>query len=138
MRFFERGGRGLLPLLVMLVAVSGAACASGGGGAPRGSQSELTRAEMGEAMGSNLYDIVEQLRPRWLQVRAVRSLSGATGQIGVYIDRNYQGGPEVLRNLAPAGVERLYYLDSSQASNQLRSPGADAMAGAIVIEMAGR
>jgi hypothetical protein len=41
----------------------------------------------------------------------------------------------VLRSMPTAGVAQLRYLDGPAASAQLRTPGAAALAGAIIIEM---
>jgi hypothetical protein len=119
---------------LLLVLVAGG-CAAAGEGGTRGSSNVLTAEEMAGAPISNLYDAVEQLRPRWFQVRSAGSLQGTGPVVGVFMNRTYQGGTEVLRSLSTSGVAQLRYLDGPAASAQLRTPGAAALAGAIIIEM---
>jgi hypothetical protein len=125
----------LAAVLGMMTAMA-AGCASSGEAGERRNMNELLPDEIAAAPVSNLYEAVEQLRPRWLQVRNVQSLTGGAGQIAVFQNRTHLGGPEVLRSLGWNGVVRLRYLDGPQASAQLRTPGSDGFPGAIIIETA--
>lgn len=125
-----------LPLLLvgLALALAPLACAGGGAGGERVRQNILTPEEIQESTGANLYEVVEQLRPRWLQVRGPTSLQQQSAAIGVFVNRTYQGGTETLRGMPKSGVARMQYLDGPQANAQLRSPGAAALAGAILVE----
>ncbi|TVR59297.1 MAG: hypothetical protein EA422_15215 [Gemmatimonadales bacterium] len=97
----------------------------------------LTAEEILAASGGNLHDVVEELRPRWFQIRAVGSLQQQTPEIGVFVNRVYQGGPAVLRDMSKTAVTRMEYMDGPQASARLRTPGATALAGAILVQTGG-
>jgi hypothetical protein len=125
------GGVALL-LAIFLVGLAG--CAASGEPGARRNPNLLTADEMAESSAANLYEVVEQLRPRWFQVRSVTSLQGQNQQVGVFVNRVYQGGTETLRGMPKSGVAQLRYLDGPTASAQLRTPGATALAGAIVVE----
>jgi hypothetical protein len=117
--------------------VSAAGCASTSeGDATRRDSSVLTAEEMVGAPVSNLYEAVEQLRPRWLQIRMRRSLT-MESEVSVFMNRNYLGGPQELRALGLTGVVRLRYLDGSLASATLRVPDGKHIEGAIVVETGG-
>lgn len=121
--------------LVPAALVSAAGCAtSGGGTAEPSNRNILTREEMAEVSATNVYEAVERLRPRWLQIRASRSMIGST-EIVVFMNRSLLGGPDVLRQFLPANVARLRYMDGPTASTQLAGLGGRAVEGAIIIEV---
>jgi len=127
--------QGIVVLFLMAMALGMAGCAaSGGEGGTRRDPNLLTSDEMAQTSSANLYDVIEQLRPRWFQVRSVTSLQGQNQQIGVFVNRVYQGGLDTLRGMPKSGVAQVRYLDGPTASAQLRTPGATALAGAIVVE----
>jgi len=109
-------------------------CASGGGQATRSTSAELTRAEISAVSAATLYDAVVRLRPRWLETRGERSFAAVT-EIVVFEGNTLLGGPEALRDLTPAVVERLRYVDGPRASATLPGLGTRHVQGAIVIEM---
>lgn len=119
-------------LLFALFAVSG--CATGGSAGTRTNTSILTREEMLEVNVSNVYDAVERLRPRWLQIRTQLSLTSPT-EIVVFLDRNFLGGPEMLRQFAPADVTRLRYMDGTTAAATLPQMANRSLEAAIIIEV---
>lgn len=123
------------PLFLTVTAVALAACASGGGGSEgRTNSSVLTREEMLEVQVANLYDAVERLRPRWLQIRTQMSLTDRT-EIVVFMGRNYVGGPEVLRQFSPNDVAQLRYMDGTTASSTLAGMANRSVEAAIIIEV---
>jgi hypothetical protein len=124
---------GLMPMVALLLLTT--ACASGGTGTSSHNLSELTRAEIEEAPVSNLYEVVERLRPRWLQVRAPKTLNGGPTEVVVFMDRSYLGGTDVLRQFNKFSVEKLRYLDAASAYASLAGIGQRSIEGAIVIEM---
>jgi hypothetical protein len=109
------------------------------GGTSRSSSAPLTAEEIQSAPAGNLYEVIDQLRPRWLQMRAVMSFGTGSGtpQIGVFLNRSYLGTPEALRNLSKEGIREIRYLDGPAASAQLRAPGGVGLAGAILVETSG-
>ena len=119
---------GLLTVMVL------AGCASAGGEQGRRNTSVLTREEMAEVQVSNVYDAVERLRPRWLQIRTQLSLTSPT-EIVVFMDRNFLGGPEMLRQFSPNDVARLRYMDGTTASATLPGMANRSIEAAIIIEV---
>lgn len=124
-----------VPLLLAALLVGGFACASSGEGGGSGRDTTvLLPEEIREAPVTNLYDAVNQLRPRWLQVRTVTSMSGGTADIAVFQGNSYIGGSEALRQIGVEGVARLVYMDGPLANARLRVPDGRPMPGAIVVE----
>lgn len=123
--------------LLLFVGLVAAGCASSGesSGSDR---NMITSEEMAEISG-NLYEVVDRLRPLWLQTRGAVSTSGATAQVLVYMNRSYVGGVEELRSFNPANVVRLRYLTGSRAAATLTGyPSTISVAGAIILETSGR
>jgi hypothetical protein len=88
MRVIGRSSLGL----VLLVSMFAAACASSPNG-EQGSQGRrdlLTKEEIQSVEANNVYDLINRLRPRWLQVRSTRSFSMET-EIAVLQNDMYLG-----------------------------------------------
>jgi hypothetical protein len=119
-------------LLVLQVA-----CASSGTTRNRADQFALSRAEIETAQVSNLYEVVQRLRPRWLDLRGTRSLGLGTGVV-VYQNQTYLGGVDVLKQMGRESAERLRYMDGPKASASLPGLGSQHVQGAIIIEPRGR
>src|SRR5512134_2052444 len=84
----------------------------------------LTRDAMEAAEVTNLYDAVQRLRPRWLQVRGgSRSMRLLTTDILVFQEQTLLGDIEVLRQLAPGMILSIRYLDGAVASATLPGIG---------------
>ena len=95
----------------------------------------LTREEIMSVEGiTNLYDVVQRLRPRWLTVRASDRSFGMTTQIAVFQNQTYLGDVDTLRQLQPGMAYQLKWLDGTTASNSLPglSPGTH-ISGAIIL-----
>lgn len=121
--------------VAVLFVVALGACASSGSGS-RTSYSQITAEEIVEMQGQvgNLHELVNRLRPRWLQVRSTqRSLSGGDQEIVVYQDQSLLGGIEILQGLGLDFPLYLSYLDGAQATAQLSGLGSRRIEGAIVI-----
>jgi len=83
-----------------------------------------------------LYDVVQRLRPRWLEIRAGdRSFAIGTGRatIVVFQDQSYLGDVEYLKQIAPDLAYELKWLDGPTASSTLPGLGSQHVAGAIII-----
>jgi hypothetical protein len=117
-------------ITVLTTAFSG--CASSGQVRPIDS-TVLTQEEIATAPVSNLFEAVERLRPRWLQIRSVRSINTGV-QIAVFLNRSYLGEPEVLRTYDTKSVARLRYLDGATASATLSGFDSRHVESAIVLE----
>jgi len=117
----------------LLILLAGCASSSAGGG--RGyTANRITREEILEAKASNLWEVVNTLRPRWLQVIDNPSFSGGQGSILVYRDNVQLGGPEALRTLNPEIARELRWLDEREAAGVYSRAGVSGrILGAIVI-----
>jgi len=117
----------------LMASLLAAGCASTRGG-ERSRSDLLTREEiMGVQGATNLYDVVQRLRPRWLRPRAQeRSFSMETG-IVVYQDQAYLGNESALRQFGPSAAYQLRYLDGPTASATLTGLPAQFVAAAIII-----
>jgi hypothetical protein len=105
------------------------------------SPTTLSQEDMASVPGSNLLEVVERLRPRWLQARTPVSLntSSAPPQILVFMNSTYLGGPDELRQFQPRDVLEVRYMDGPTASAQLRGYNSSIhVAGAIVMVTAQR
>lgn len=112
----------------------------------------ITTAEIDAGTYRDAYDIVQRLRPNWftkakaattgsmggMQVSggsggmtAVQSGSSSGGLV-VYLDNHRLGGPEALRDLTPATIKSLQYMDAATATARLSGLGSTVVTGAIV------
>ncbi|MFW5950955.1 MAG: hypothetical protein ACOC3J_01650 [Gemmatimonadota bacterium] len=126
--------RALTVALVVLV-LGAAACASTGN-TPRRDYDVITAEELAALTTANtLWDVVNQLRPRWFSVRSGRSLGGSeTARVVVFQDESvFLGDPGVLRQFRPDAVDHLRYLDAATASASLPGLGGRHVAGAIIL-----
>ncbi len=124
----------LVTALLALVLLAAGACASTGSTGPRRDSNVLTPEEIAEAPVSNLYEAVERLRPRWLQIRSTRSLN-MQSEVSVFLGSSYLGGPDALRQIGLDGLVRIRYLDSATASALYKVPDGRAIEGAIIVEV---
>lgn len=118
-------------ILLCFVYVLGA-CASSGATSARSRSDILTREEIMSVEVGNLYEAVQRLRPRWLNVRS-SGVGASFTTIMVYQDQARLGDLEVLRQIPPQGVESLRFLDRSTAQMSLPGNWTQGMVGAIVI-----
>jgi len=93
----------------------------------------LTREEIMSTGATNLFDVVNRLRPRWLQIRTVSSFN-LSDEIVVFQNDMNLGGPEALRQLQPELAYEIRWMDGIRASSTL--PGLMSgrhIQGAIII-----
>ena len=132
-----RAFRGLLTLAILLVgaacggAASSAGIEAGAAGRPRSQSGPITLDEM-QKVGqySNLYDLVQNLRSRWVRSQGPDTFGGQQGQVQVRMDGNRLGGVDVLRRLSPSGVTSIDWVTPIDAAARF---GLDHSHGAIVI-----
>ena len=108
-------------ILTLLVPALSLGCASSGttsGADDRGRSDLLTREQILGAEATNLYDVVRRLRPRWLQVRSMRSLNMET-EIAVLQNDMYLGAAETLKQMSPELAWEIRYLEGSRAATAI-------------------
>lgn len=123
--------RGLITLAILLAA-TGCGMRSGGD-LPPGSRSDLIGFEELQQRGqySNLYDLIDILRPRWLRAQGgPDTFTTREGQVQVHVDGNWLGGVAALRGISVPGVTSIQWLAPLDASARY---GLDHSHGAIVV-----
>jgi hypothetical protein len=108
-------------------------CGATGEGA-RIDMNRLTAEEIASVDVSTLYEVVQRLRPRWLEVRAPRgAFDGPETLIVVFMDRTYLGGVDELRRLGRETATSLEYMTGSRAQAQLSGIGGRHIEGAVIV-----
>lgn len=114
--------RGLALLLAttttLLAGCSSATTASGASGTSgRTAQNQLSRSDLAGANADNLYDAVAKLRPAWLTSRGATSVTDATPtEVDVYMDGNFLGKSDYLRQVRTNDIVSVTYWDAGRAS----------------------
>jgi hypothetical protein len=91
----------------------------------------ITAEELAEANQTDLFSVVQALRPRWMQVRGRASMA-LSEVVRVYVDGVPAGSPAALRSVQTRSVRSVRYLNGSVASQRY---GTDHGAGAILVEL---
>jgi hypothetical protein len=116
-------------LVTLLLAVALVGCASAPSGEPRSDPNRITLEELRTAPRSNALDVVQTLRPRWLQIRGPTTF-GREPPIVVYVDGVRIGGPSQMSGIPVPTIQSMQFLDSREASSRF---GLDHGNGAILI-----
>jgi hypothetical protein len=117
----------------LLAAVAGCASPSAGDDAAgiRRSATLITREELLTSPVVNLFDAIQQLRPRFLMQRGESSINFEAGtRTVVYVDGSRAGYAEVLQSIHPGEVFEVRYLDGPQATARF---GLNHGGGAILV-----
>jgi hypothetical protein len=96
-------------------------------------RSVITPEEIVAAKATNLYDVVQRLRPGWLTGRGVQNFGGQTGGIVVYQDQVRMGGVSALREMGLEYVVSLRYVDAATAATLPGIRPREIPGGAIVV-----
>ena len=80
----------------------------------------ITAEEIRTVPASNLYELVEKLRPNMLRARGQSTLGGSTASDYpmVYVDGRQYGDIGSLRSLIPSQVSMVRYYDATMASGK--------------------
>lgn len=110
-----------------------AACAprQTAGRAPSGDRNQISQDEILKNHFNDAYSAVESLRPAWLSVRGMESLSAPT-PVWVYVDNTRRGGVDELREIAPTLIEYIRHYDAPAANARW---GAGHNAGVIFVSL---
>lgn len=98
--------------------------------AQRRDRNRISRAEIERANAQSVYNLVESLRPAWRSRMTSVSLQRMSIDLLVYLDRARLGGLEELRQISPANVESVEYLDPGKTRYRF---GEASSSGAIVV-----
>ena len=126
-------GRATL-LVAVLAAGIGVACSSATRSGANTRLDVLTREQiMSVSAASNLYEVVQRLRPRWLDARGGDRSFGLSTDIVVYQNQTFLGDVDTLAQLSPDMAYELRWLDGPTASASLPGLGSRHVAGAIIL-----
>lgn len=111
--------RGLVHLLACAALI---ACASAGAksGATR-NYNVITQSEITDQSGTTAYDVISHLRPNFLKTRgrsSIQNSSVATEYAAVFLDSQYFGDLNSLRNIPSINIGEIRYLPVNEAVNR--------------------
>jgi hypothetical protein len=119
------------------------ACASTGEQRSSSAAGIITEAEISGSTASNAYDLVQNLRPRWLNTRGQQSLGTVTRAtptgpvaamerttIAVYVDGARMGELDQLRSISARDIATIRRLSAGEATQRF---GGDHPHGAILV-----
>lgn len=127
-RFLTHTSRISVPVLVLLV-LGSAACTSRNAASSGNDRNVIAEAEIDELRRLNALEIVQRLRPQWLQTRGIDSFQQSNAVIA-YLDGGRYGLAAALRNVRANDVLEIRYLDSRQATMRF---GVGHPSGAILV-----
>ena len=99
-------------------------------GAPRSGADVITAQDIRATSFTNVYDLIAQLRFRWLQARGTDTVNLQAGNVMVRLDDNELGTVQALRTLSPVGITSIRFVDPVSAGGRW---GLGYAHGAIVI-----
>lgn len=129
----------LLVPLILGLSLAELGCASGGGSGTssvRRNMDVLTHDEISTIDVGNLYEAVQRLRPRWLNVRSGGGQTDYT--LIVYQGQTRLGDLSILKTMSPDFAQSLRFLSRTAAQAQLPGNWSQEVFGAIIISTSGR
>jgi hypothetical protein len=96
---------------------------------PRQSSDVITQQEIAAYPSMTAYEVVTELRPRFLWGRGVRGMSVELPV--VYVDNMAAGGPDALRRIPSTSVQEIRFIDAKDATTRF---GTGHTAGAILVK----
>jgi hypothetical protein len=128
----------LLTLALVVSLTAACATAPADGERIRRDANLITQEELATLQTGTLHDAVQRLRPRWLEARGARTVDAREGDIVVYLDNTFIGGPEALRQFNIDAAFAIRYMDPPTAQGRLPGLGGRSIEGAIQIVTAER
>ena len=99
----------------LLAVVTACGPAVGGGTVARGGSRLISEAEIQQATAPNMLELVQQLRPSWIQPRAV---ANSRGFPTVYVGSQELGPVERLREIGTDNVREVRFMNGPEASSR--------------------
>jgi hypothetical protein len=107
------------------------ACAPPSSIKPSRSADVITREEIAASHAYTAYDVINLLRPNFLQSHGQTTITGSdTGLPKVYLNHQLYGDLESLRTFQVSGIREIHYYNGSEASSRF---GLGNVSGAIEI-----
>jgi hypothetical protein len=83
-----------------------------------GSMEVITRSEINRAQWSDTYELVRNLRPRWVRARVGDHLRAGRPEVQVYVDGTRLGGVTLLRGIPTSGIDHMQWVDPISAAGR--------------------
>lgn len=128
-RHVRRNARKLLLFAAFAFVAAATACAPRSSASGSGNRNVISIEEVQELNRLNVFDLVQRLRPSWLQTRGVDSFQQSNAVVA-YLDGTRYGLARDLRNVRSTDVLEVRYLDSRQATMRF---GVGHPSGAILV-----
>jgi hypothetical protein len=91
----------------------------------------ITREDIGGVNATNAYDAITRLRPQFLNSHGKTTIYGSdTGYPKVYLNHQFYGDLQSLRNLDAHGISEIHYYNGTEASTRF---GFGNVSGAIEV-----
>jgi hypothetical protein len=81
----------------------------------RGGSRLITAEEIEQVNVPNLYELIQRLRPAWIQERTG---AGGRGYPTVYVGSQLYGGIDRLREIDTSNVQAVHFLNSAEAASR--------------------
>lgn len=107
--------------LVYVAAIVGlSACASAGGGKTKlKDYNVIPQSEITAQNGTNAFDVISHLRPQYLKTRGRTTIQGsptvASEYAAVFVDSQFFGDLNSLRDIASINIKEIRYLPANEA-----------------------
>jgi len=109
----------LRKLLCAAAIVGLSACASTSGGGRMKDYNVISQDEITAQNGTNAFEVISHLRPQYLKTRGRTSIQGqptvASEYASVFLDSQYYGDLNSLRNVAAINIREIRYLPANEA-----------------------
>ena len=111
-------------ILVVLVLVLATAAFSGcattpNSGSPTSGGNVLSEEDIADASARDAWELLENLRPRWLRSRGSVSLQDPeAGYPKVYVDGSTYGDLDALRSISASDIAEMEFISASQATTR--------------------
>ena len=123
---------GSVPLALALAAAA-AGCATsggGGGGGGGGAGNVLTHEQLQATSETDLYLVIDRLRPRWLRARGASSF-GAPAVVMLFVDNAPRGSVAELRGIHVNDIQEVRYYSATEAATRYGTTAGSG--GAVVV-----
>jgi hypothetical protein len=100
--------------------------------ASRGGARLINESEVEQSTAATAYDLIQQLRPRWLVVASGPTTLGREPEIMVYVNDMKVGGPQNLYDIDVNAIRRVSFMDANEATGRF---GLNHSHGAIMVSL---
>jgi hypothetical protein len=129
-----RVARAIVTVTMLGLGACGGQPRAAGAPATRMRSDIITTEEIQRGHWSTAFDLVEALRPRWINNRGPDTIMGTPTEVQVYLNDSRLGGPQTLRGVNVTGITSIQFIDGVNAAGRW---GAEHSNGAILISTRG-